>query len=75
MTSPADIVAGVGHPTATAAAHPCVAWMIPGLGSPDEVADALCLQAFEIPAALCEELKAEGLLNPEAPVSSSGACS
>lgn len=56
-------------------AHRCVASVIPGLGSPDEVADALRLKAFEIPAALWEELKAEGLLPPEAPVPCSGACS
>lgn len=69
----ARVCAAHATPLAAAAlqfpqAHPCVASVIPGLASPAEVADALRLQSFDIPSALWEALKAEGLLRPEAPV-------
>lgn len=49
-------------------AHPCVVSVIPGLASPAEVAEALRLNALDIPPALWEALAADGLLRPEAPV-------
>lgn len=49
-------------------AHPSVVSVIPGAQSPDEVRrNAEILQA-QIPVALWSDLKAEGLLRPEAPV-------
>ena len=69
----ARVCAAHGTPLAAAAlqfplAHPCVVSVIPGLASPAEVAEALRLSSFPIPPAVWEELKAEGLLRPEAPV-------
>ena len=48
-------------------AHPAVATVIPGIRSKAELAENLALAALPIPADLWRELKAEGLLHPEAP--------
>ncbi|UIJ45328.1 aldo/keto reductase [Sphingomonas cannabina] len=64
-----------GVPLAAAAlqfplAHPQVAAAIPGMGSPDQVADARRLLATPIPATLWIELKEQGLIRADAPVPS-----
>lgn len=46
-------------------AHPAVAGVLVGTRSPDEVRDAADLLRTEIPAALWDELRGEGLLNDE----------
>ena len=48
--------------------HACVAAVIPGAVTPDEVLGSVEMMAVDIPAALWDELKAEGLLRAEAPV-------
>lgn len=48
--------------------HPAVASTIPGLGTPDEVHTAVDLLGAPIPLDCYQELKAEGLLDREAPV-------
>ena len=53
---------------AFAAAHPAVVSIIPGGQTADEVAANAALFAVDIPAALWDALKAEGLLDPAAPV-------
>ncbi len=80
--APADVVARVralhsvcdrhGVSLAAAAlqfplAHPAVACVIPGMVSPAEVAANLALFHTAIPAALWDELRAEGLLRGDAP--------
>lgn len=80
--APAEIVAHVGaiedicerHGVPMAAAalqfplgHPQVASVLPGLGTPRQVADALALTALQIPAALWADLKAAGALRSDAP--------
>jgi D-threo-aldose 1-dehydrogenase len=50
------------------AAHPAVAAVIPGARTPDEVTQNVAMMAQPIPAALWAELRATGLLPPEAPV-------
>ncbi len=49
-------------------AHPLVASVIPGLDSPERVAQAVTLHDTPIPAALWAELKAKKLLREDAPV-------
>jgi D-threo-aldose 1-dehydrogenase len=61
-----------GVPLAAAAlqfplAHPAVASVIPGARSAAEVTRNLALLAHRIPAGLWPDLKAEGLLRPDAP--------
>jgi D-threo-aldose 1-dehydrogenase len=62
-----------GVPLAAAAlqfplGHPAVAAIIPGAVHPDEVEQNLAHMRTDIPADLWAELKAEGLLHPDAPV-------
>ena len=54
-------------------AHPLVASVIPGLASPDEVRQTAAWARAPIPAALWSDLKAEQLLDAEAPVPADGA--
>ena len=49
-------------------AHPLVASVIPGLDSPERVAQALALYRTPIPPAFWNDLKAHGLLRRDAPV-------
>ncbi len=61
-----------GIPLAAAAlqfplAHPAVATVITGMRSPAEVAENTRLFALPIPPALWDDLRAEGLLRPDAP--------
>jgi D-threo-aldose 1-dehydrogenase len=48
--------------------HPCVASVIPGASSPEEVAGSERALAKAIPAKLWQDLKANGLLRGDAPV-------
>ena len=48
--------------------HPAVTTVIPGANSPDQVAANIALLQARIPAALWSDLKAGGLLRPDAPV-------
>lgn len=48
-------------------AHPQVASVIPGLSSPAQVRQALAWAAHAVPDALWDDLRAEGLLHPDAP--------
>ncbi len=48
--------------------HPSVASVIPGVVAPEHVLDNLNQMSVAIPADLWKELKAEGLLRPDAPV-------
>src|SRR6185312_16911107 len=62
-----------GVPLAAAAlqfplAHPLVASVIPGLDSPERVAQAVTLYNRKIPAALWDDFKAQDLLRADAPV-------
>jgi len=47
--------------------HPCISSVIPGARTPDEVTRNIETFAVEIPDALWADLKAEGLLRPDAP--------
>jgi D-threo-aldose 1-dehydrogenase len=72
------VCAAHGAPLAAAAlqfplAHPAVASVIPGMASPAQVADALAWMETPIPAGLWDDLRAEGLLHPAAPVPSARA--
>jgi len=82
-TAPPEIVARVdgirmvcdshGVPLAAAAlqfplAHPAVAAIIPGPRNADEFRTNLALLRHPIPAALWQDLRAAGLLHPDAPV-------
>jgi D-threo-aldose 1-dehydrogenase len=61
---------GVRLPAAALAfplTHPAVACVIPGMQSPAEVATVVDLLSDTIPAALWADLKAEGLMRPDAP--------
>lgn len=49
-------------------AHPVVASVIPGVSNPAEVASAIGNARARIPASFWSDLKAEGLLEPSAPV-------
>jgi len=81
--APADVIERVrrieavcerhGVPLAAAAlqfplAHPLVASVIPGLDSPERVAQTVALYRHEIPAALWQDLHHENLLRADAPV-------
>ena len=48
-------------------AHPATASVIPGLGSPTQVAQAMAWMRTPIPGALWDDLRTEGLLHPGAP--------
>ena len=48
-------------------AHPQVVSVIPGLTSPQQVRQALAWAAHPIPDALWDDLRAQGLLHPDAP--------
>lgn len=68
-----DICARHGVPLAAAAlqfplAHRQVASVVPGMGSIEQVDEALALAALPIPAALWEELRGAGLIRVDAPV-------
>ncbi|BBE72169.1 aldo/keto reductase [Oharaeibacter diazotrophicus] len=61
---------GVALPAAALAfplTHPAVACVIPGMASPRELDANLALLAAAIPSALWADLKAEGLMRPDAP--------
>lgn len=69
------VCASHGVPLAAAALrfplfHPAVASVIPGARSAAEVEQNLALLAHPIPASLWRDLKAEGLLRPDAPTPS-----
>jgi D-threo-aldose 1-dehydrogenase len=49
-------------------AHPVVAATIPGASSPEHLRRNAGLMHIEIPAAFWEELRAEGLVPPDAPL-------
>jgi D-threo-aldose 1-dehydrogenase len=49
-------------------AHPVVASVIPGLGNPERVTKTVELMQAKIPAALWQELTAQGLVHPQAPL-------
>jgi D-threo-aldose 1-dehydrogenase len=49
-------------------AHPVVASVVPGLASAGEVADTVARYSTDIPAALWDELRHEGLIRRDAPV-------
>jgi D-threo-aldose 1-dehydrogenase len=81
--APPEIVARVGAieevcaahnvPLAAAAlqfpiAHPQVVSVIPGMGSPDQVAEAVRLMALPVPAGLWSNLRSAGLIRADAPV-------
>jgi len=66
-----------GVPLAAAAlqfplAHPAVASVVAGLGSPQQVEDTLRLYQHLIPAAFWEELRQAGLIRPDAQVPTDG---
>ncbi|HKB95292.1 MAG TPA: aldo/keto reductase, partial [Rhizomicrobium sp.] len=48
--------------------HSLVASVIPGLDSPERVAQTVALYRHKIPAALWQDLRHENLLHPDAPV-------
>lgn len=47
--------------------HPCVAAVIPGAVSPDQVRQSVEMMHYPIPGELWHDLRAEGLIIPEAP--------
>jgi D-threo-aldose 1-dehydrogenase len=53
-------------------AHPCVASVIPGMGSVKHVDDTLRFLSFDIPNGLWSDLKDQGLIRPDAPVPTRG---
>ncbi|HEX7850271.1 MAG TPA: aldo/keto reductase [Sphingomonas sp.] len=68
-----DICAEHGVPIAAAAlqfplAHPQVASVIPGMGNPRQVTEAVRLMRIDIAPALWSELKDRGLIRADAPV-------
>jgi D-threo-aldose 1-dehydrogenase len=66
---------GVGMPVAAlqfVLAHPAVASVIPGAARPIEVQQNVAALDVKIPAAFWSDLKAEGLLEPDAPVPGTG---
>lgn len=68
-----DVCAAHGVPLAAAAlqfpaAHPQVVSVVPGMASPDQVAEAVRLMAFPIPSGLWSDLRTAGLIRPDAPV-------
>ena len=54
-------------------AHPLVASVIPGIADPQQVSDTMRLYAEPIPSAFWAELRAEGLVRPDAPLPGEGA--
>ena len=48
-------------------AHPTVAAVIPGAKSPDEAAENHRMLHTDVPPAVWDDLKSEGLLEPDAP--------
>jgi len=54
-------------------AHPQIASVIPGIANPRQVSDTMQLYAEPIPAAFWAELRAEGLVRPDAPLPGEGA--
>ncbi|MGI1660646.1 aldo/keto reductase [Palleronia sp. KMU-117] len=54
-------------------AHPAVVSIIPGAARPEEVAQNVRHLATTVPQAFWSDLKAQGLLNPDAPVPGGGA--
>lgn len=48
-------------------AHPAVASVIPGMGNPAQVAQAIAWMSTPIPDVLWDDLRTEGLLHPDAP--------
>ena len=68
-----QVCAAYGVPLAAAAlrfplAHPAVTSVIPGMATPGQVADAVAWLEIDIPQALWDALRAEGLLRADAPV-------
>jgi len=68
-----DVAAGHGVVLAAAAlqfvlAHPVVASVIPGQGTPRHVADTVALLRMAIPAPFWAELREQGLLRADAPI-------
>jgi D-threo-aldose 1-dehydrogenase len=62
---------GVSLPAAALAfvlAHPQVASVIPGIANPQQVSDTMRLYAEPIPSAFWAELRAAGLVRPDAPL-------
>lgn len=55
-----------------AAAHPAVATVLLGARSPQEVEDNVAMAGYDVPHAMWEELRAEGLLPAAAPVPGDG---
>ncbi|MGW8135448.1 aldo/keto reductase [Sphingomonas zeae] len=53
--------------------HPLVASVIPGIADPQQVSDTMRLYAEPIPSAFWAELRAEGLVRPDAPLPGEGA--
>jgi D-threo-aldose 1-dehydrogenase len=71
------ICADHGIPLSAAAlqfplAHPCVASVIPGMGSADHVDDTLRFLSFDIQNGLWSDLKDQGLIRQDAPVPTRG---
>lgn len=67
---------GVSLPAAALAfvlTHPQVASVIPGIADPQQVSDTMRLYAEPIPSAFWAELRAEGLVRPDAPLPGEGA--
>ena len=54
-------------------AHPLVASVIPGIADPQQVSDTMRLYAEPIPSAFWADLRAEGLVRPDAPLPGEGA--
>jgi D-threo-aldose 1-dehydrogenase len=66
------VCAAHGVPLAAAAlqfplAHPVVASVIPGMGSPAQARQAVAWLETAIPDGLWDDLRSEGLLHPDAP--------
>jgi len=53
-------------------AHPCVASVLPGIGTPGRLAQTLACYRFPIPDAFWRTLAAEGLLRDDAPLPMTG---
>ncbi|WP_433909945.1 aldo/keto reductase [Sphingomonas yabuuchiae] len=54
-------------------AHPLVASVIPGIADPQQVSDTMRLYAEPIPSAFWTDLRAQGLVRPDAPLPGEGA--
>ncbi|WP_294274370.1 aldo/keto reductase [uncultured Sphingomonas sp.] len=53
-------------------AHPLVASVIPGIADPQQVSDTMRLYAEPIPSAFWTDLRAQGLVRPDAPLPGEG---